>query len=141
MRHLSLALILALPLPAVAEEIVAVPFEGSYDDAAFAVENAIVGRGLVVDHVSHVGEMLNRTAADVGATKQIFTDAQVFQFCSAVVSRQVMEADPLNVGYCPYGIFVFENEDGVKIGYRTYPDGPMDVVEDLLKDIVEEAGG
>ena len=42
-------------------------FDGAFDDATFAVESAIIGQGLVIDYVSHVGEMLNRTGADVGS--------------------------------------------------------------------------
>jgi len=124
---------------ALASEVITTPFSGSFDDATFAVESAIVGQGLVIDHVSHVGEMLDRTGADVGSSKKIFEAADIFLFCSAKISRQVMEADPMNIGYCPYGIFVAEDESGVQIGYRTYPDGPMDAVEDLLAGIVEEA--
>ncbi len=126
---------------AIAEEVIAVPFDGSFDDATFAVESAIVGQGLVIDYVSHVGEMLNRTGADVGSDKQIFAAADIFIFCSAKVSREVMEADPMNIGYCPYGIFVAEDESGVKVGYRSYPDGAMEKVEALLAGIVEEAVG
>ncbi|MBY6069456.1 DUF302 domain-containing protein [Leisingera aquaemixtae] len=126
---------------AIAGEIVTVPFDGSFDDATFAVESAIVGEGLVIDYVSHVGEMLNRTGADVGSDKQIFSAADIFIFCSAKISREVMEADPMNIGYCPYGIFVTEDESGVQVGYRSYPDGPMDKVEALLSEIVEEAVG
>ena len=82
-----------------AQEIITVPFDGSFDDATFAVESAIVGQGLVIDYVSHVGEMLNRTGADVGSDKQIFKAADIFIFCSATVSREVMEADPMNIGF------------------------------------------
>lgn len=126
---------------ALAEDIITVPFDGSFDDATFAVETAIVGQGLVIDYVSHVGEMLNRTGADVGSDKQIFAAADIFIFCSAKISREVMEADPMNIGYCPYGIFVAEDETGVKVGYRNYPEGPMQKVETLLSDIVAEAAG
>ncbi len=124
-----------------AEDIITTPFDGSFDDATFAVESAIVGQGLVIDHVSHVGDMLNRTGADVGSDKQIFAAADIFIFCSAKISREVMEADPMNIGYCPYGIFVAEDDDGVKVGYRSYPDGPMQKVQTLLSGIVEEAVG
>ncbi len=126
---------------ALAEEIITTPFDGSFDDATFAVESAIVGQGLVIDYVSHVGDMLNRTGADVGSEKQIFVAADIFIFCSAKISREVMEADPINIGYCPYGVFVAEDEGGVKVGYRSYPDGPMKKVETLLAGIVEEAVG
>ncbi len=123
------------------EEIITIPFDGSFDDATFAVESAIVGQGLVIDYVSHVGEMLNRTGADVGSDKQIFAAADIFIFCSAKISREVMEADPMNIGFCPYGIFVTEDDDGVMVGYRSYPDGPMQKVQTLLSGIVEEAVG
>ncbi len=115
------------------------PFDGSFEDATFAVESAIVGEGLVIDYVSHVGEMLNRTGADVGSDAVIFKNADIFLFCSARISRQVMEINPLNIAHCPYGIFVTEGADGVSIGHRDYPDTEMQVVEDLLTSIVTEA--
>ncbi len=140
MKYLAIAAMFAAT-PAFAQDVVTQSFEGSFEDATFAVESAIVGEGLVVDYVSHVGDMLNRTGEDVGSDVQIFKQADVFIFCSAVVSREVMEADPMNIAYCPYGIFVAEDDEGVKVGYRTYPDGPMDKVEDLLDGIVQEAVG
>lgn len=126
---------------AIAEDAVVHAFDGSFEDATFAVESAIVGQGLVIDHVSHVGDMLNRTGADVGSATRIFDRADVFTFCSAVVSRRVMEADPLNIVHCPYGIFVAERDGAVTIGHRSYPDGPMQEVGALLDGLVREAVG
>lgn len=125
-------------------EFITTTVDGSFDDVAFAVESAIVGKGLVIDSVSHVGDMLERTKADVGATATVFTKADVFLFCSASVSRKVMEADPMNIQFCPYGITVFEMPDApgqVQIGYRGYPEGAMQEVEALLASIVTEAAG
>lgn len=116
--------------------------DGSFDDIAFAVEIAIVGKGLVIDSVSHVGEMLERTKADVGGTQTVFEQADVFSFCSASVSRKVMEADPANIQFCPYGIAVYALPDApgkVTVGYRSYPQGPMQEVQALLGAIVDEA--
>nr|WP_100053128.1 DUF302 domain-containing protein [Brevirhabdus pacifica] len=115
----------------------------NFEDAAFAVENAIVGKGLVIDNVSHVGDMLERTGADVGSDVKVFEGAQVFNFCSADLSRTVMEADITNIAYCPYGIFVYAAPDaeGALIGYRTMPEGPMQEVQALLDDIAKEAAG
>ena len=117
------------------------PFDGTFDDATFSVESAIIGQGLVIDYVSHTGEMLNRTAGDVGSATKIFEAADVFLFCSAVLSRKVMEADPMNIAHCPYGIFVADQGGKVMIGYRNYPEGPMQEVQALLDDIVREALG
>lgn len=141
-RAFLTALLLATPAlaetPPVTHEV-----EGSFEDVVFAVEDAIVSAGLVVDHVSHTGEMLERTRADVGSDKVLFAGADIFSFCSAKISRQVMEADPLNVQFCPYNIFVFElpEKPGViTVGHRAY-DGSMAPVQDLLSAIVADAIG
>ncbi len=137
----TLAVALFAAAPVLAQDAITTPFDGSFEDATFAVESAIVGQGLVIDYTSHVGEMLNRTGQDVGSDATIFDNADIFLFCSAVVSRMVMEADPANIQYCPYGIFVTEKDGAVTIGHRDYPDGSMQPVEDLLKGIVAEATG
>ena len=114
-------------------------FDGSFEDATFAVESAIVDKGLVIDYVSHTGAMLNRTGADVGSDKKLFEAADIFLFCSAVLSRKVMEADPTNIAHCPYGIFVTDMGGKIEVGYRNMPEGPMQEVQALLDDIVKAA--
>ncbi|MDA3858929.1 MAG: DUF302 domain-containing protein [Roseovarius sp.] len=133
------AIIGMMAVPAMAQEVVTQPFDGSFEDATFAVENAIVGEGLVIDFTSHVGDMLNRTGADVGSDVKIFEAADILLFCSAQVSREVMEADPMNIAHCPYSIFVADQGGEVVIGHRTYPEGEMQKVEALLDGIVQSA--
>lgn len=140
-----LALIACLSASPVFAEVPPVTYsvEDSFDNIAFAVESAILGAGLVIDHVSHTGEMLERTRADVGSDRVLFTQADVFSFCSASISRMVMEADPANIQHCPYGIFVYEAADTpgtVVVGHRAY-DGSMAPVQDLLSGIVKDALG
>jgi uncharacterized protein (DUF302 family) len=114
-------------------------YDGDFDDATFSVESAILDVGLVIDYVSHTGEMLARTGADLGSKVTIFDAADVFLFCSAVVSRTVMEVDSMNIVHCPYSIFVVDQQGDVVIGYRNYPDGIMKEVQALLEGIVLEA--
>ena len=116
-------------------------YDGSFDDAVFEVEQAIIGRGLVIEYTSRVGEMLERTGEDVGSEEKIFEAADMFLFCSAVVSRQVMEADPMNIAHCPYGIFVAEREGRVMVGFRDFPAESMQPVRELLDGIAREATG
>ncbi len=116
-------------------------FDGAFDDATFSVESAILDAGLVIDYVSHTGEMLARTGVDLGSDVTIFNAADVFLFCSAVLSRKMMEADPMNIAHCPYSIFVADQEGDVVIGYRNYPEGIMKEVQALLEGIVQEALG
>ncbi|MEM1421099.1 MAG: DUF302 domain-containing protein [Pseudomonadota bacterium] len=123
--------------------------ESSFEDTAFALESAIVDRGLVIDYQSFIGNMLARTGADVGSDKAIFGDAQIFVFCSAVLSRKMMEADPANVALCPWGVFVYDlpgEPEASYVGYRTLVDAqtPQEdarrEIQALLDDIVREAG-
>lgn len=130
----------ALAIPAQADEFVLTPTGMSFEDAAFAVESAIVGRGLVIDYTSHVGDMLERTRADIGSDVVLFTNANIYLFCSATVSRQVMEADWQNIANCPYGVQVIERPgEEVMIGYVRRDAASMAPVNDLLAKIVEEA--
>ncbi len=129
---------------ATAQEMVTYTTDQSFGDVAFGLESAILDRGLVIDSVSHVGEMLERTRADVGSDVKLFKEADAYSFCSATLSREVMEADPMNIAYCPYDIFIAERADAegeVIIGYRSFPDGEMQKIQDLLDGIVRAAIG
>lgn len=115
----------------------------AYADVAQAVQDAIVNRGFKIDYHGFIGEMLKRTAGDVGATKELYKDAEFFTFCSAVVSRHVMEADIGDIAYCPYVVFVYENAETpgtTTVGFRHLPAGEeRDKVNALLTEIIEEA--
>lgn len=123
--------------------------KAEFEDVRFALENAIINRGLVIDYTSHIGEMLDRTGSDVGGKKTIFSNAQSMLFCSAVLSRAAMEADPLNLAYCPYAVFVYETPDApgsINVGFRhlseTGSDASKKAIADvnaLLDEIVTEA--
>ena len=70
-------------------------FEGSYEDALFDLGEALINKGLVIDNQAKVANMLNRTAKDVGATKTVYKNGEVLEFCSAKLSRNAMEADQI----------------------------------------------
>ena len=141
LTSLAIGSAMALAGAAQAQDVITFDFDGSFEDATFAIESAILDRGLVIDLVSHVGDMLNRTGEDMGADTMIFEHADIFLFCSAAISRRVMEADPMNIVHCPYSIFVAERDGEVMIGHRAYPDGPMQEVEAMLDSIILDAQG
>ena len=114
-------------------DVVTYNTDQSFDDVVFGLENAILDEGLVIESTSHTGAMLERTKADVGSDVTIFTAADVYSFCSAALSRKVMEADPMNIRFCPYDIFVMQQPgQDVVIGYRSFPEGEMQQVQSLL---------
>ena len=124
---------------ALAQDAIVRVYDGSFGDAVFSLESAIIGQGLKIDYHGYIGDMLRRTGADMGAETEIFADAEFFTFCSATLSRKVMEADPSNIAFCPYVIFVTDRDGVVEIGFRSFPDGPMQQVQSLLSEIVEDA--
>ena len=80
--------------------------EASYEDVLFELNQALTVQGLVKNMTAHVADMLNRTAKDVGATRTVYKNGDVIEFCSATLSRAAMEADPRNMAFCPYTMFV-----------------------------------
>ena len=121
-------------------------FEDVRDDLKLAIES----KGLVVDYHSHINRMLERTGKDVGSTRKLYVDAQAFVFCSAALSRRMMEADAANAAMCPYSITVYataRQPDTVTVAYRRpwRPDGSaasraaLKEVEVLLDGIAREA--
>lgn len=132
------------------DAVVEVKARGSFEDVKQMLVLAIENRGLVVNHQSQVGEMLERTGKDLGASKRIYERAELVEFCSANLSRQVMEADPRLLAFCPFGIGIYAlpDEPGtVHLVYRRpwlEGDGraaqALRQVDQLLHDIVQEAG-
>ena len=104
-----------------AEAVVMHRVAGTYTDLRERVVFAIEEKGLVVGHVAKIGEMLRRTAAELKESPPPFADAEVIEFCSARLSRDVTLADARYVAFCPYSITLYslEAEPGVVyVGYR-----------------------
>jgi len=118
-----------------------------YDQVWDDLTMALNGRGLVISSVSHVGEMLDRTGKALGQTKAIFAKAKVMEFCSAVISRKMMEDNPNYIAFCPYQIIVYSlpAEPGrVYLAYRRLYWGntgdrkSLQRVEELLSSLIDE---
>jgi uncharacterized protein (DUF302 family) len=136
--------------PTWAQSIVRFEAKGSFDDVKQLLIVAIENQGFVVDHLSKVGEMLERTAPDLGATRKIYERAEVLEFCSANYSRKLMEADSGLLAFCPFGIGIFTlpgETDTVHLVFRRmHADGvgpqaaqTLRQVDAILRTIAEEA--
>ncbi|MFT5508237.1 MAG: hypothetical protein ACI89J_001311 [Hyphomicrobiaceae bacterium] len=137
--------------PAVAKKYTGysvVVINGDYETALFGLENAIVNRGLTVDHTGHVDKMLERTSKATGGQSP-YLGARYLSFCSAKLSQAAMQADPDNLAACPYVMFAYElkAEPGkARIGYRRpiasekpAAQKALANIEKLLDAIVKEA--
>ncbi len=141
-RIITLTAAIFLATPTFAQDITSWVVNDSFENVTFSVESAILDKGLTIDSVSHVGEMLERTRVDIGSEITLYSEGIVYSFCSASVSRNVMEADIMNIAFCPYGIFVFstpENPDETTVGHRIMPGDSMTPVNDMLDAIILDA--
>jgi uncharacterized protein (DUF302 family) len=149
---MMLALFCAAAAAADPHPVVAYSKEGRFEDVRDDLKAAIEGKGLVIDYHSFVNRMLERTGKDVGSAKKLYLDAQSFVFCSAALSRKMMDADPANVAMCPYSMVVYATaqEPGkVYVAYRRpwRPDGSaaskaaLAEVDSLLDALAREALG
>lgn len=146
---LSTALLWVSTATAQSDEIRTAVSKSSFEDAKFELTNAIVNRGLVIDYTGRLADMLARTGKDVGSDKQIYRHAEYVTFCSAKLSRAMMEADPANAAMCPYVMFFYETAakpGEVVIGYRrpilrgdAKSKAALTEVDNLLAGILKEA--
>ena len=122
---------------------------GDFSDIKERVVSEIEGRGMVINNVARIGEMLERTGKELGATKHIYKHAEALEFCSATVSRKMMEPDPHNIVFCPYIIAIYvlpQEPKKVYVSFRK-PDAvgtakskeALKAVEKLLNEIIRDA--
>lgn len=135
---------LLLALSAAADEGASVvAAKGKFADVKDDLVAAIEQRGLVINFVAHVGDMLERTGRDLGKTKRVYDQAEVIEFCSATISRAMMEADPQNLVYCPYTIAVYTlpGKPGVVyLAHRKLPrTAALKPAADLVQGIIADA--
>ena len=107
--------------PALAQDIVTRTRQGTFDDVRFELGNAVIATGVAVQSEGNIAAMLDRTAADVGASQTVYARAEFIAFCSAKYSRAMMEADPTNIAFCPFVVFAYETKakpGEIVVGYR-----------------------
>lgn len=121
---------------------------GTYAEVRDQVQSAIEGKGLKINNVHKIAEMLERTGKDIGSTAQIYENAEQFDFCSADISRRMMAADPHAIAMCPYLISVYKvpKDSHIYISYRKPASTKNPAlkkvlleVDKMLTDIIKEA--
>ena len=127
--------------------------EAEFDDVFFDLKEAVIGSGLVIEHIGHVGKMLERTASAVTGNgdkdMQTYKFAKYLQFCSATITHKATGLDPANLSICPFLLYAFETTKDpgkVSVGYRNpdfgnlSPNDPINIeVHQLLKKFVDTA--
>ncbi|MCV2219420.1 DUF302 domain-containing protein [Thauera sp. Sel9] len=92
-----------------------------FEDVAFALVDAIAAEGITPPTVSHFGDMLRRTAPDLGHSPALFDQARIYTFCSASAAARLSAESPHHIALCPLSIAVYRiaaDSPVVHLGYR-----------------------
>jgi len=146
---LAAAAVLALGPFAQADDRYAVyQSDSGFEDVMDGLKLAIQERGMYINNVMHMDEMLERTGEDLGMDETIYTDAQSVEFCSAVLSRRMAAEDPVRIVNCPFIIAVYtlpQEPDTTYVAHRVIPAAEteqseiMREVADMLQAVAEGA--
>jgi uncharacterized protein (DUF302 family) len=139
---------IAIAFAAQAEDYAVYESESSFEDVMDALKLAIEERGMYINNVMHMGEMLDRTGKDLGMSEQIYTHADAIEFCSAVLSRKMTAENPTRIVNCPFIVAVYtlpDQPDTTYVVHRIIPvsetesSAVMREVADMLKAVAEGA--
>lgn len=105
-----------------------IAIEGSFDDVYDEFTNAIISKGVAIDYVGNVDQMLERTSqaqlTKGESSKQfisVYLFAKYMQFCKSGLTHKAVQANPKNLSMCPFVVFIYEtaaNPGQIIIGYR-----------------------
>lgn len=125
-----------------APDVVAHAVAGSdYISAKGAMIESIENEGLVVGAVIPFRDMLVRTGGETGSP---YRDAEVIQFCSSIVARQIVLEDPEQIAFCPMMVAIYVTKaqpEIVVMAYRRPAEGSSarQAAAQLLEKIVRRA--
>jgi uncharacterized protein (DUF302 family) len=153
-RHLFLQVIAALTLTlgaatqAAADQYAVYESDSSFEDVLDGLKLAIQERGMYINNVMHMGEMLERTGKDLGMEEEIYAKAESIEFCSAVLSRKMTAEDPTRIVNCPFIVAIYtlpDVADTTYVVHRIIPESEtaespvMREVAEMLKGVAEGA--
>lgn len=122
MKNIFALILLALASGMAAADGYSVIFkaQGNYADVRDYIRMGIESEGLVINSTGHIADMLERTGKDLGAAKNVYGNAEQFEFCSSTLSRAMMEADPHAIVLCPFIISVYTRpgDNTIYVAYR-----------------------
>jgi uncharacterized protein (DUF302 family) len=131
-----------------AEEYAVYESDSGFSDVMDGLKLAIQQRGMFINNVMHMNEMLERTGEDLGLGGPLYEQAESVEFCSAVLSRKMISEDPRRIVNCPFIIAVYTlpgEPETTYVAHRVIPSAEteqseaMKEVAAMLQDVAEDA--
>lgn len=130
--------------PAASAEIQVSAIDMPWEDLRLALEDAIAAEGLTAPTVSHFGDMLARTAPDLGHRADLYTHAEILSFCSVGVAARLVTEAAEQIALCPLSIAVYALPGNPGRSYLAYRRPPQTgagsaAAEALMRRLVKQA--
>lgn len=106
--------------------------ESAFADVMDGLKMGILERGMYINNVMHMDEMLERTGKDLGLGGKLYEHARSVEFCSAVLSRKMVTENPARIVNCPFIISVYTlpgSEDKTYVVHREIPKAETEASE------------
>lgn len=111
--------------------------ESPFADVMDALKMAIQERGMYINNVMHMGEMLERTGKDLGVGGTIYLQAESIEFCSAILSRKMTTENPARIVNCPFIMSAYVLPDQPEKTYVVYKRVPAEDRSEVMNEIAE----
>lgn len=141
---LALALVSTLlgVSPGFAQEPYAVHVsESAFEDVMDSLKLAIQDRGMYINNIMHMGEMLERTGKDLGIGGPVYLKAESIEFCSALLSRKMTTENPARIVNCPFIISAYVLPDEPDKTYIVYKRLPAEDQSEVMNSVREMLDG
>lgn len=122
--------------------------ENDFETVVEGAKLAIQERGMYINNVMHMDEMLERTGKDLGIDRKIYEKAHSIEFCSSVLSRKMTSEDPGRIVNCPFILSIYvlpEEPNKTYVAHRTVSEQEIESSEimaeisEMLKGVAEGA--
>ena len=134
--------------PLITQDFKRYQVKGEFNEVKDFLILAITEKGIKISSTSYISKMLERTRDDVGGSKNIYKNAEAIGFCSATLSRKMMESDPHHIVFCPYTIVIYELTEQPGMIYLSFRrpfysdagknDKSLENIDELLSEIVKD---
>ena len=88
---------------------------GDYEEVRQMLLEAIESEGLIPGAVSQFGAMLHRSDQNLGHGADIYERAEIFSFCSVIVSARLVIENPERIADCPLTIALYQLKGSTRI--------------------------
>lgn len=145
MKHLIIALLTVFATVTVrADEpldlghVVVYSGETRFADARENLKFAVTNLGMVISDELHLSEMLDRTGKDLGLTTRVYAHAETIAWCSASLSRKMVEAESTSLVFCPFAVSLYEREGEPGKVYAAFRKPWLGEASDAARAVMDE---